>query len=247
MRSAIAWSYELLAPAERELFRRLSVFAGGFTLEAAEVVCDAGTVPLPGGGGMRGARQPTTIDLIGALVDQSLLTVEESPTGDSRFVMLDTVHTFAREQLFASGRSSAMEQRHAAWCLQLAEQAEVRLLREVDASWLDVVETEHDNIRSALEWALGPGHDDAEFALRIAGSLWLFWYYHSHLFEGRRWLERALQRSGTNVSTSKAKALVGLGTMAHCQGERRDLQGAPGSVGNCLRPVGDGKRFGRPG
>lgn len=214
MRVAIAWSHNLLTPEEQELFRRLTVFVGGFTLTAAEYVCAAqdqstGTT----------TREPAVIDVLGSLVDQSLIARIEHLDGDSRFTMLESVGAYARQQLLAHGETEEFEARHADWCLHLTEQAEHRLVREVDTSWLNVLEAEHDNLRGALEWSLDPTRVQTDLALRMAGALWLFWYYHSHLTEGRRWLERALRVSSTAKPGYRAKALAGLGHLAHCQGD----------------------------
>jgi len=215
MRFAITWSHNLLTRKEQELFRRLAVFVGGFTLDAAIHVC---ADQERGAGEM--TREHTVIDLLGSLVDQSLVARADNPDGDSRFTMLETVHAYARQQLLAHGEGETYEARHADWCLQLAERAEQRLVREVDTSWLDVLEAEHDNLRAALRWSLDPAHNlVAGHALRMVGALWLFWYYHSHLVEGRRWLEQAVHTSHASNPGDRAKALVGLGNLAHSQGD----------------------------
>ncbi|MDQ3654062.1 MAG: tetratricopeptide repeat protein [Chloroflexota bacterium] len=214
MRFAITWSHNLLSPAEQELFRRLAVFMGGFTLDAVVDVC-ANQEPAT----EEMTREHAVIDLLGSLVDQSLVARVDNPDGDSRFTMLESVHAYASQQLLAHGEAGTYEARHADWCLRLAERAEQRLVREVDTSWLDVLEAEHDNLRAALGWSLDPGHNLAGHALRMAGALWLFWYYHSHLAEGRRWLEQAVQTSGASNPGDRAKALVGLGNLAHSQGD----------------------------
>ncbi|MBA2469864.1 MAG: tetratricopeptide repeat protein [Chloroflexia bacterium] len=211
MRFAITWSHNLLSAGEQELFRRLTVFVGGFTLDAAESVC-AGREH-----GM--TREGAVIDLLGSLVDQSLINRVAKPNGDSRFTMMESVNAYARQQLLAHGEAETFAARHAEWCLRLAERAEHRLVREVDTSWLDVLEAEHDNLRAALGWSLDPARSRAGVALRLAGSLWLFWYYHSHLSEGRRWLERAVHASNASNSADWAKALLGLGNLAHSQGD----------------------------
>lgn len=214
MRVAIAWSHDLLAPAEQAMFRRLSVFVGGFTLDAAEFVC-ADHENLAG----NRIRAPSVIDLVASLVDQSLLALEANPDGESRFSMLESVHAFAKQQLQANGEAETYWTRHTDWCLQLVEKAESRLVSEVDASSLNLLEAEHDNLRSALDWSLDPAHNLADLALRMAGAMCLFWYYHSHLFEGRRWLKRAVRTSIPSERAYRAKALVGLGHLAHCQGD----------------------------
>lgn len=211
MRLAITWSHNLLSPAEQELFRRLSAFTGGFTLDAAESVCTGREYGM--------TREGAVIDLLSSLVDQSLIMRVDKPDGDSRFTMMESVHAYARQQLLAHGETETFAARHAEWCLRLAEIAEHRLVREVDTSWLDVLESEHDNLRAALGWSLDPARNRAGPALRLAGALWLFWFYHSHLSEGRRWLEQAVQMPNASRPGDRAKALVGLGNLAHSQGD----------------------------
>lgn len=220
MHLAINWSYDLLTLAEQDLFRRLSVFAGGFTLDAIEHVCTD-----RGEGAGNTIRDELAIDLTGSLVDQSLIALDARSDGTSRFSVLESVHTFAWQQLEAHGEVETCAARQADWCLWLVEKAEQGLVSEVDAAWLAVLEAEHDNLRRALEWSLDPAHDRADLALRMAGGLWLFWYYHSHLFEGRRWLERAVRASSASKPGFRAKALVGLGYLAHCQGDDDEALG----------------------
>ena len=223
MRDAIAWSYDLLSAEGQALFRRLAVFAGGFTLAAAEAVA------APDG----------TLDIvasIAALVDFSLLGQEEDFAGEPRYRMLETVREYGLEQLSiaeepddarprfaASGEEHAIRRRYLGFYLELAEEADSHLISDVDSVWINRIESEHDNIRAALAWALTPEREPADRAraLRLAGALWLFWYYHSHLSEGRQWLVRALAvaESGPDLDPARAKALVGLGTLAHFQGD----------------------------
>ncbi len=234
MRFAITWSHNLLTLPERELFRRLAVFVGGFTLDAAIHVCadqerDGPDMTL----------QHAVIDLLGSLVDQSLLTRVDDPDGESRFVMLESVHAYAKQQLLAHGETEAYGARHADWCLDLAERAEQRLVRDVDTSWLDALEAEHDNLRAALGWSLDPAGDRAGHALRMAGALWLFWYYHSHLSEGRRWLERSVQTVSGTTPGDRAKALLGLGNLAHSQGDDEPALGYLAESVATFRQLGD--------
>jgi len=221
MRNAIAWTYDLLSPEEQALFRRLAVFAGGFTLAAAEVVA-ALDKPLD------------TVASITVLVDSSLLGQEEILVGEPRYRMLETVREFGLEQLsigeesagtrhrFAASREEeAIRRRYFGFYLAFAEEAESHLISDVDTAWIDRIESEYDNIRAALTWALHPARDPADRAdgLRLAGAMWLFWYYHSHLSRGRHWLEQALTVAEAGPAAARAKALVGLGTLAHYQGD----------------------------
>jgi hypothetical protein len=142
MRAAIAWSYELLHAGERALFRRLAVFAGGCTLEAVAAVCQVGS-----------QMEDDVLAWLSALVDKSLLQQEEPAAGAPRFAMLETIREYAREQLAAAGEEERTRQRHAAYCLSLAEQAEPALTGRDQAVWMARLEAEHDNLRAALTWS----------------------------------------------------------------------------------------------
>jgi predicted ATPase/DNA-binding CsgD family transcriptional regulator len=206
MRDAIAWSHDLLNDDEKILFRRLGVFDGGFTLEAAEAVADMGEDVLAG---------------VAALAANSLLDRVDGDEEGPRFGMLETIREYALERLAECGEDVSIRARHASWYLALAEQTEIHLLREVEAAWLDRLEADGDNLRGALTWTLSSGSEPAtrEIGLRLAGALWLFWYYHSHLSEGRHWLEHALASNLSAPDAARAKAMVGLGTLAHAQGD----------------------------
>jgi non-specific serine/threonine protein kinase len=202
MRAAIAWSHDLLTPAEQALFRRLSVFAGGCTLEAAEAV----------------AQEGDALDGLASLVDKSLLREVGGPDGEPRFGMLETVREFGVERLDASGETDALRGAHAAWCLELAEQAGSILARSDAATWLDRLDLEHPNLRAALAWAT---EFDATAGVRLAGALWPFWFARGYLAEGRGWLERALDRARDVPAAAAARpnALYGAGLLAWAQGD----------------------------
>jgi predicted ATPase/class 3 adenylate cyclase len=207
LRGAIAWSHDLLSPAERAMFARLSVFAGGWTLEAAEAVCD------PAGLG-RDALEGLT-----SLVDQSLVRRTDPNGGQPRFAMLETIREFGQEQLEAGGDMTATRQRHAGHFLDLAVEAEPHLTGKDQATWLDRCEREHANIRAALRWATDSG--EAGRAQEAAGALWRFWQQRGHLAEGRAWLDEVLAvPSGRGASPARAKALIGAGGIAWWQQER---------------------------
>ena len=206
MRATIAWSFDLLNPSEQELFRRLAVFVGGFSLEAAEEV--AGPPDDPG----------AVLDGIASLADKSLLRQEVGPDGEPRYLMLETVREFGLERLEASGEAEAVRRAHAEWCLALAERNWAAVfLGPMRAEWLDRVTAEHDNLRAALAWLEGTG--DAEAGLRLAGYLSPFWTIRSHFVEGQGWLERLLARGAGAPGPVRARALFGLGRIAHLQGE----------------------------
>ncbi|MDP9368665.1 MAG: helix-turn-helix domain-containing protein [Chloroflexota bacterium] len=205
MERTIAWSYDLLDPPAQTLFRRLAVFAGGFSLGAAEAIASEPTLTTE-----------ERLGLLGLLVEQSLVASEHSE--EARYHLLEPVRQYARQLLEASGDVEAIQHAHAAWYLKLAEQAEATLGHVgADARWLDRLEAEHDNLRGALLWLLRGG--DAAIALQLAAALWPFWHYHSHLSEGRRWLREALAAAPQAPASIRARALLGAAFLAHYQGD----------------------------
>ena len=217
LRAAIAWSYDLLTGEEQRLFRRLGVFAGGFTLEAAEAVGERGSKD--------GLRSPgssaSVLDLVGALVDSSLLRSEDGGDGEPRCTMLETIRGFAVEQLERSGEGPAARDRHAAYFLALAEEAEPSLFGgRAQAGWVTRLEQEHDNLRAALGWVESDVRPESDgVGLRLAGSLAWFWYVLGHLREGNGWLERALARDTGDPTPARLQALLGLGLIGHRLGD----------------------------
>jgi predicted ATPase/DNA-binding winged helix-turn-helix (wHTH) protein len=211
MRGAIAWSYDLLDPAERRLLCRVSVFAGGLALEAAEAVCST-AVDLG----------RDVLDGLVALVDKSLLVQKELEDGRPRFHLLELVREYAAERLEGSGELGATRERHAAFFLSMAETFEPELLGTRQVERLEQLEVEHDNLRAALRWAIE--REQAETALRLAGALSWFWLVRGHFTEGRRWLAQALAQEGAHPS-ARAKALHGAGTLAWPQGDNQAAHG----------------------
>jgi predicted ATPase/DNA-binding SARP family transcriptional activator len=207
IRNTIDWSYHLLSENEQALFRRLSVFVGGCTLESAAAVCNA-DVDLPFDA-MTG---------VAALMDKSLLRSEEGLVGEPRFVMLETVREYALDRLVQCGEADAIRQQHAMHFLELAEQAEpwMRFMRPERDRWLERLEAEHDNVRAALEW-FGE-HEESERSVRLAGALLVFWVLRFQE-EGRTWLEAALAKSGAVSVAARAKALVAAAHLIHFFGE----------------------------
>jgi predicted ATPase len=204
LREAIAWSHDLLDENERVLFRRLSVFAGGWTLESAEAVAHS---PEEGG---------DILEILGSLVDKSLARRMPRESGEARFGMLETIREFGREELEAAGEAAAIHERHAAHFLGLAESAEPHLRRVDQKEWLDRLEVEHDNLRLALRWAIGS--DTASVGLRLTGALWRFWQMHGHLDEGRRWAEEVVAvPSASERTAGRAKGVSALGSIAYWQ------------------------------
>jgi predicted ATPase/DNA-binding SARP family transcriptional activator/DNA-binding CsgD family transcriptional regulator len=204
LRDTIAWSYDLLTPVEQALFRHLAVFAGGCTAEAAGALwATVGAVP----GGPR-LDLPATL---ASLADKSLLGWNVSD-GAPRVSMLETIREFGLGQLQARGEEAAARTAHARYFRDLAERTEAECAGPGAAAWLEHLETEHDNLRAALAWAVES--DDPSTALRLASALWIFWEGHGYRDEGRRWLELALTRSDAGPPEAVAGALHGLGDLA---------------------------------
>jgi predicted ATPase/class 3 adenylate cyclase len=206
LRATIEWSFALLNEGEQVLFGRLAVFSGGRTLEAIEAICDAeGDLPME------------VFDGVSSLLDKSLLRQEEGPNGEPRFVMLETVHEFAREKLKESAEAEEINRAHAQYFLTLAEEANPELKGANQLEWLERLEAEHDNMRAALTWALK--RKEVEVALRLGGALWWFWSMRGYHSEGRRWLEEALAMDGRVSPEVRAMALAGVGELAFDQGD----------------------------
>jgi len=209
LRGALDWSCDLLTEGERKLFCRLSAFAGGWTLAAAEAV---GAEP----GAQDGIEEGEVLGLLSWLVDKSLVTTRTTGDGRVRFGMLEPVRQYASERLAESGEAGVVRRRHAGFFLELAEEADPELTTGAErrVAWLEQLGTERDNLRAALSWMLD---EEEELGLRLAAALWKFWNVHS-LSEGRRWLEAALEK-GSARSAARAKALNEAGWMARWQGD----------------------------
>jgi tetratricopeptide (TPR) repeat protein len=204
LRETIAWSYDLLRPHEQVLFRRLGVFAGGCTLEAAEAVAKLDE-PLD------------VLEGMTALLDASLLQIEEQDH-ELRYTTLATIREFAQEQLTESSEERATRDRHARLFLELAERVQPWMFATFDPTQFDVVEREHDNLRAALAWLRDTGDHDT--FLRLAGALAFFWYYRGYLNEGRRWLDQALQTPPDDASPRpRAWALLTNGMLCQVCGD----------------------------
>ncbi len=207
LRATIDWSHELLGREEQALFRRLSVFAGGFTLAAAESVCAGEDL-----------EREEVLELLSHLVDKSLVLVAERD-GEARYRLLETVRQYGGEKLDGAGEETEVGRRHADFYAWLAEEAEPQLKGEQQVAWLERLETEHDNLRAALRWLLGRG--ESEIVARLGWALWLFWGIRSNFAEGRRLMEQALSAEGGAAipASARAKALYVEAMMANYQGD----------------------------
>jgi non-specific serine/threonine protein kinase len=204
LHATMDWSHDLLDREERLLFRRLSVFAGGFTLEAAESVCAGDDF-----------ERNEVLDLLSHLVDKSLVIMRVNTTG-TRYRLLETVRQYGRERLDES--EDEVEQRHAGFFVGFAEEAEGKLSGSDQTRWLTLLQSEHDNLRAALSWSLGEKRNIG-LGVQLSAALWPFWFARGYLSEGRRWLEIAVSQSGRASPRVRAKALNGAGWLATFQDE----------------------------
>ena len=202
LRATIAWSYHLLDTQEQQLFRRLSVFVGGCTLEAVEAVCYETQLEVL-----------STLSEIALLLDKSLLQ-QGVYEGEARLTMLETIREYGLECLHESREAQASQRAHALYYLALAEEAEPHLKGEQQVLWWKRLEREQENLRAALSWLIE--REEGELALRLSAALWWFWNIRGYWSEGRHWLEAVLglpQAQGR--TTRRAKALLGVGVLAH--------------------------------
>jgi predicted ATPase/DNA-binding SARP family transcriptional activator len=204
LRAVIDWSYEMLSEEERLLLQRLSVFAGGFSLEAAERVCADGRIA-----------RAEVLELLAMLVDRSLVTMQEVEEV-ARYRLLETVRQYGAERLRAAGEEEALQDRHLAFFLDLAGEAEPHLTTPRRRRWVELLDRELDNLRQALRWSR---ESDPEAHLRLAGMLCWYWFSSRHWAEGRQWLDRALTLPGAAGTPSRAAALFAAGVLATLQGQ----------------------------
>ncbi len=220
LRGAVEWSYQLLSEPERLLFDRLSVFRGGFTLEAAEEVCSGA-----------GLESYEALDVLSQLVDKSLVVVGEGPDGQARYRLLEVLRLYGAERLAETGRTQDVRGRHASYFLTMVETASPELFTAKQVAWLDRLESDYDNFRAAMAWALESDH--GEIALRIASALTWFWIYHRHVGDGQEWLERAVLNSEDAPPTLRA---VGLARAAMLHAKKlKDFERLQGWLEESLR------------
>jgi predicted ATPase len=209
LRGTIDWSYDLLSPAEQTLFRRLSVFVGGCTLEAIEAVCNT-----------KQDLEVDVLDGVGSLVNNSLVQQIEQSAGEPRFMLLDTVREYGLERLASSGEEPAIRRAHAAYCLVLAEECASLAADPAQREWVSLLEVEHNNCRTALDWLTRTGN--ADWGLRLGAALFQFWETREYLTEGRDRLEKLLKLGGAAArSNARARVLFAAGVLATEQGDHR--------------------------
>ncbi len=207
LRLAMDWSYDLLGADEASLFRRLSVFAGGCSLEAVESVCSTDATP-----------ESAVLDLLQSLIEKSLVVIDDHQ-GTARYRLLETVRVYAGEKLAGSGEKEAASHNHGSYYLHLVEEAEPALQGSGDSSSqaevLDRLELDHGNFRAAMEGLL---HTEPDVVGRLAAALWRYWEVRGYLNEGSEWLKRALEAGEDLAPEVRAKALAGAGKLAWRRG-----------------------------
>jgi non-specific serine/threonine protein kinase len=222
LRQTLAWSQELLAPAERALFRHLAVFAGGWTLEAAEAVCTDADLPAE-----------LMLERLQVLVDSSLVRPLDAAGDEPRYGMLETIREYALEQLGEAHEEAAARTCHRNWFLAMAEQVAPERLDPAHVRWL---EREQDNLRAALRWSIQAG--DAEAGVRLAVAVWPLWYLRNRYTEGRGWFAELLSLPPTS-GPSRCRALALAGYLAYGQGDYAEAEALLGTGAMQARETAD--------
>lgn len=220
MRATMDWSHALLSAQEQILFRRLAVFAGGFTLEAVEAVCSdderSGTDNVRPS--LVGIRRDEVLDLLTRLVDKSLVTFVDLGEGEQmRYRLLEPIRQYAQEKLLQSGEAAKIAERHLGFFLKLAQQAGAQLESAEQGMWLRVLESDHENLNVALGWALD--HDAIESGVQMVDALLMFWIIRGHLREGREWFARFLALADPVDSAKRATMLNKAALLARYQSD----------------------------
>jgi predicted ATPase len=223
LRDAIGWSYGLLGDADQGLFRRLAVFVGGISLEAATVLVETGN-DLNRPPSYVDVRPPDVplevLDTLARLAENSLLQQRaDHPGSDARLTMLETIREYGIEQLEIRGELAAMRRWHATYYLALAEEGSRQAGGARQGEWLGRLDDEHANLRAALAWALAAGSDDKQLGARLAGTLWVFWFRRGYLREGTRWVQQAFSATDPEPSLLRATLLTADGAFARVLGE----------------------------
>jgi predicted ATPase len=226
LRNTISWSYDLLSQQEQRLFRWLSIFVGGCTLQAVEAICNtSGNVQIP------------ILDEVASLLDKNLLQQTEREAENPRFMMLETIREYGLACLRERGELEAAQQAHAGHYLAFVEKAEPGLRGAMQAVWLEQLEREFDNLRAAQRWFIE--QHQTEMALRMGGAQWWFWMVRGHVSEGWTFLERVLSTNEPVKASVRGKALYAAGVMALNQ---RDYERAEAHYTESLllhRQIGD--------
>ena len=207
LEATVEWSHGLLSGAERRLMRRLSVFAGGWTMEAAEEVTSDDA-----------SERDDVLESLSRLVDKSLVNADSDGDGSRRYYFLETVRQYARERLFESGEAERLRDRHLAFVHDLVRRAEPELTRAEQITWLNRLQREHDNLRLALEWGVATP-ERAVQSMELAEALCWFWLKRGYFREGRVWLERALTNGHSAPPALRARTLMALGFVTFFQGD----------------------------
>ena len=229
LRAAMDWSYYLLSADEQAFFRRLSVFAGSFSLEAAEAICTR-----------ESGEAFDALALLSSLIDKSLVLMEQR-SGAARYHLLETIRQYGQDKLQEFAEAAKVRRNHRDWYARLAERAESETLEAQQGSAFDQLEVEHDNLRVALGWSLE--QDEAQAAAQISAAIWRFWHLRGHLSEGRRWLALAL--SGFSERNAvRAKALNVAAILASLQDDYKAARTLVEESLTLSRELGDGKQTG---
>ncbi|NMB87075.1 MAG: XRE family transcriptional regulator [Chloroflexi bacterium] len=227
LRATLDWSYELLTETERELFRQLSVFVGGFTLEALESVAHLDS-------------NQSILDALSRIVDKSLLLVEQQD--QTRYRFLEPIHQYAREKLNKTGESNLIQDRHLNYYLRVATEAEPYLFGAGQQGWKNRLERDHDNLRVALAWSLESNQTEA--GLKMAGALAWFWHSKGHLSEGSLWLEKILASGIDTQGKERAKALRASSILSTDTGDYIRARAFAESSIKLYREIGDNRGAG---
>ena len=240
MRDAIAWSHDLLSPEEQALFRRLSVFVGGFTIEGAEVVGGGGDILFSA---PSAPSAPSVLDGLASLVGKSLVRQVDGAGGEPRFRMLETIREYALERLEASEEADAVRARYAAWALDYSKRVDAELEGPDMFRWLLRVEAEHANLRAAIEWLKQRGESGS--ALRLGAGLSAFWWYRGHFAEGRAQLEGLLALpDARDHPYAWARAMTGLGALVYKSGGVQRAMALHEQAVAVWQELGDRQRIG---
>jgi len=241
LRNTIAWSYDLLEADEQQLFRRLAVFVGGFTLEAVEAVCvfDAARTSSSSE-----ADEGAVLEQLAQLLDKSLVQAQQGTGGEPRFTMLETIHEYAQDQLVASGEAAAVQQRHADYFLRLSEEAEPHMFSPERDVWMERLDREDANLRAALAWSKADSNA-VQTGLRLGRALSFYWFLRGSEREGRTWLEGMLERTdGTDRGAARGRALHGAGWLAWAEGDYAAASPRTEEGLSIVREIGDKRESG---